>query len=52
MLLPEKQTIIIELWYILEKLIESVLPPRSKQSFEGSEQEPQAKRSESKPRQG
>lgn len=50
--LPEKQTIITELWYIPRKLSESSSSARSKRSSEVSEQEPQAKRSESEPRQG
>ena len=43
--LPEKQTIITELWYIPRKLNESPSSTRSKRSPEVSEQEPQAKRS-------
>ena len=50
--LPEKQTIITELWYIPRKLSESPSSTRSKRSPEISEQEPQAKRSESEPSQG
>ena len=50
--LPEKQTIITELWYIPRKLNESPSSTRSKRSPEISEQEPQAKRSESEPSQG
>ena len=50
--LPEKQTIIIELWYIPRKLNESPSSTRTKRSPEISEQEPQAKRSESEPSQG
>ena len=50
--LPEKQTIITELWYIPRKLNESPSSTRSKRSPEVSEQEPQAKRTESEPSQG
>ena len=50
--LPEKQTIITELWYIPRKLNESPSSTRSKRSPEISEQEPQAKKSESEPSQG
>ena len=50
--LPEKQTIITELWYIPRKLNESSLSTRSKRLPEISEQEPQAKRSESELSQG
>ena len=50
--LPEKQTIITELWYIPRKLSEGSSPARSKRASETSEQEPKAKRSESEQRQG
>ena len=45
--LPEKQTIITELWCIPRKLSESSSPARSKRSSEVSEQEPQAKEGQS-----
>eukprot|EP00434_Breviolum_minutum_P038909 symbB.v1.2.034525.t1/scaffold4474.1/size39271/1 len=45
--LPEKQTIITELWCIPRKLSESSSPARSKRSSEVSEQEPQANEGQS-----